>query len=128
MGDWACEEGGSRRPYIFDGTFHGWCSAYSYVVLRLADLVRVAQGGGNVLGFVTRKTGPPSPDTVKLLSGVIVSSPLLILTTPASPFQRWLGRKARPFMPNLTVPAPVSEEVGGEPSHALPECLSLTDS
>jgi acylglycerol lipase len=60
-----------------------------------------AQGGGNVLGFVTRSTGPPSQDTVKLLSGVIASSPLLILSTPASPFQRWMGRKARPFLPNL---------------------------
>jgi len=68
-----------------------------------------SMGGGNVLGFVTRKTPPPSPDTVKLLSGVIASSPLLILSTPASPFQRWLGRKARPFLPNLLVPAPVNE-------------------
>ncbi|KAF9653756.1 alpha/beta-hydrolase [Thelephora ganbajun] len=68
-----------------------------------------SMGGGNVLGFVTRTTAPPSPDTVKLLSGVIVSSPLLVLSTPASPFQRWLGRKARPFLPNLPVPAPMNE-------------------
>jgi len=74
------------------------------------------QGGGNVLGFATRATGPPSPDTVKLLSGVIASSPLLILSTPASPFQRWLGRKARPFLPNLQVPTPMNEEVGGTPT------------
>ena len=76
-----------------------------------SDLVWVAQGGGNVLGFVTRKTGPPSPDTVKLLSGVIASSPLLVLSTPASSFQRWLGRKARPFLPNLLVPTPMNEGV-----------------
>jgi len=59
---------------------------------------------------VTRSAGPPSQDTVKLLSGVIASSPLLILSTPASPFQRWLGRKARPFLPNLLVPTPMKEE------------------
>jgi len=68
-----------------------------------------SMGGGNVLGFVTRTTGPPSPDTVKLLSGVIASSPLLILSTPTPSFQRWLGRKARPFLPNLLVPTPMNE-------------------
>lgn len=73
----------------------------------------VIQGGGNVLGFVTRKTAPPSPDTVKLLSGVIVASPLLTLSTPASSFQRWVARKARPLVPNLLVPTPLNEEVRG---------------
>jgi acylglycerol lipase len=69
-----------------------------------------SMGGGNVLGFVTRKVPPPSPETIGLLSGVLASSPLLILSTPASPFQRWLGRKARPFLPNLLVPTPLKEE------------------
>jgi len=68
-----------------------------------------SMGGGNVLGFVTRTTGPPSPDTVKLLSGVIASSPLLILSTPTPSFQRWLGRKARPLLPNLPISTPMDE-------------------
>jgi len=85
-----------------------------------------AQGGGNVLGFVTRTTGPPSPDTVKLLSGVIASSPLLILSTPASSLQRWVGRKARSFLPNLLVPTPMDEGVGGGDPHMLSKSLSLT--
>ena len=84
----------------------------SWLILSGSDV----QGGGNVLGFATRTTGPPSPDTVKLLSGVIASSPLLILSAPASPFQRWLGRKARPFLPNLQVPTPMNEEVGWIPT------------
>ena len=72
---------------------------------------------------MTRKSGPPSPDTVKILSGVIASGPLLILSAAASPFQRWLGRKVRPFLPNLLVPTPLKEEVRG--SLALSEPLSL---
>ena len=113
MGDWAREERGPRSPYILDGTFHGWCLTRSCSILRLTDPFRVVQGGGNVLGFVTRTTGPPSPDTVKLLSGVIVSSPLLVLSMPVPSFQRWLARKARPLLPNLQVPTPTKEEVGG---------------
>jgi len=69
-----------------------------------------SMGGGNVLGFVTRNAAPPSPDTVKLLSGVIASGPLFVLSTPAPSFQRWLGRKARPLLPNLLVPTPMNEE------------------
>ena len=87
-----------RRVYVF------FCGKLTLFALS-------AQGGGNVLGFVTRKVPPPSPETIGLLSGVIASGPLLILSTPASPFQRWLGRKARPFLPNLLVPTPMNEEV-----------------
>ena len=40
MGDWAREEGGSRRPYLPDGTFHGQHSVHLYAVLPSPDLVR----------------------------------------------------------------------------------------
>lgn len=65
-----------------------------------------------MLGFATRQQAPPSPETIKLLSGVIGSSPLIHLTNAVSSFQRWAGRKAKPFLPNLSIPAPVKPEVG----------------
>jgi acylglycerol lipase len=79
------------------------------------DLVWVFQGGGNVLGFVTRTAGPPSPDAVELLSGVIASSPLLNLASQSYflYIERFLGRIVRLFLPNLPVPTPIAEEVGG---------------
>jgi len=63
-----------------------------------------------VLGFPTREQAPPSPETVKLLSGVIGSSPLIQLAHAAPSYQRWAGRKARSFFPYLTIPAPVKPD------------------
>jgi acylglycerol lipase len=69
-----------------------------------------SMGGGEVLAFATRQKPPPSPETVKLLNGVIGSSPLIHLTNPASTFQRWAGRIAKPFLPYLPLPAPVEPD------------------
>jgi len=36
-----------------------------------------------VIGFVTRPSAPPSPETLKLVDGVIAGGPLIKLTSPA---------------------------------------------
>lgn len=36
-----------------------------------------------MIGFVTRPQAPPSPDTLKLVDGVIAGGPLIKLTSPA---------------------------------------------
>jgi len=69
-----------------------------------------SMGGGYSIAFATRQAAPPSPESVKLLSGVIGSSPLIHLTNSASAFQRWAGRKARHFLPYLVIPAPVNPD------------------
>lgn len=66
-------------------------------------------GGGNLLGFATRRKAPPSPDTVALLSGVIASSPLLHLAglTIMIQVQRMAARLVRTLLPQLRIPVPV---------------------
>ena len=56
-------------------------------------------------------TSPPEPETVKLLSGVIASSPLVRLTTPKPKIVRWAGGKASQLLPFMTIPADVPVEV-----------------
>jgi len=68
-----------------------------------------SMGGGMSLAFVTREQPPPSPDTVQLLSGVILSSPFLAQTNPAPKLLRWLGEKAALVLPNLLYPAPLDD-------------------
>jgi len=76
-----------------------------------------SMGGGLALALPTR-TGPawphPSAETVSLLSGVIVTSPFIILTHPASSIKRWFGGKMASISPKMIIPAVVK---GGELSH-----------
>ena len=41
-----------------------------------------SMGGGEVLGFATRRTAPPAKETLQLLSGVIASGPFIRSTNP----------------------------------------------
>ncbi|KAI0067636.1 alpha beta-hydrolase [Artomyces pyxidatus] len=70
-----------------------------------------SMGGGLSLSFATRQTAPPSKETISLLTGVIVSSPLIRLTSPPVSMVRWLGGRATTVMPNFNIPASV------EPKH-----------
>ena len=53
------------------------------------------QGGGEVLGFVTRSEGPPSAETLKLIDGVIAGGPLIELTVPQASVKVW---NSQPFV------------------------------
>lgn len=64
-----------------------------------------------MLGFATRTIAPPASESVKLLSGVIASSPLIRLTTPQPVILRWIGRKLANIFPYLSFPADVPAEV-----------------
>ncbi|TDL16119.1 lysophospholipase [Rickenella mellea] len=69
-----------------------------------------SMGGGIVLTFGSRTTAPPSPETVKHLSGVIASSPLILQAHPAPKIQRLIGGALSSISPNLMIPAPVKAE------------------
>ncbi|KAI9059512.1 alpha/beta-hydrolase [Trametes sanguinea] len=69
-----------------------------------------SMGGGLALGFATRPSPPPAPESVKLLSGIIASSPLLLQTHPAPKILRYIGGKACLLFPNLLIDAPVPVE------------------
>ncbi|CAL1711442.1 unnamed protein product [Somion occarium] len=66
-----------------------------------------SMGGGLSLAFPTRTEPPPSQNTVKLLRGVIASSPLIRQTTPAPKVMRWAGGKLANLFPFKTFPADV---------------------
>jgi len=72
-----------------------------------------SMGGALTLAFATRK-GPewphPSPETVSLFSGIIVTSPLINLTKPASSIQRWIGSKVAVIAPRIIIPAVIKGE------------------
>lgn len=68
------------------------------------------QGGGLALAFATRTSSPPEHESVKLLSGVIASSPLIRLATPKPRVVRWAGGKISHFLPFMTIPADVPVE------------------
>ncbi|KAK7691823.1 hypothetical protein QCA50_005227 [Cerrena zonata] len=69
-----------------------------------------SMGGGLSLAFPTRTEPPPSPETVKLLHGVIASSPLIRQTYPAPKVMRWAGGKMSHVLPWKTFPADVPAE------------------
>ncbi|CCM03934.1 uncharacterized protein FIBRA_06086 [Fibroporia radiculosa] len=69
-----------------------------------------SMGGGMVLAFSTQAQPPPSSETIKLLSGVIASSPLLLQTVPASKLLRKAGGMAATIIPWLPFPARVPAE------------------
>ncbi|KAF7798975.1 hypothetical protein EIP86_010204 [Pleurotus ostreatoroseus] len=64
-----------------------------------------SMGGGLTLAFFTRNTPPPSPESVKLFTGVIGSSPWITLTQSKPKFLRWTGAKLATFFPNVAIPA-----------------------
>ncbi|KZT41962.1 lysophospholipase [Sistotremastrum suecicum HHB10207 ss-3] len=69
-----------------------------------------SMGGALALAFPTRSIAWPSRESVKSLSGVIATSPLLRQAVPASKIQRWLGGKLSVLSPWTTIPAPVKAE------------------
>ncbi|KAJ3998699.1 Alpha/Beta hydrolase protein [Lentinula boryana] len=68
-----------------------------------------SMGGGEVLSFVIQQSyrSPQYVETVALLAGVIVTSPLIQQTTPASKTLRWLGGKVAIISPYTLIPAAV---------------------
>jgi hypothetical protein len=46
-----------------------------------------------------------------VLTGVIATSPLIVLSKPASKFARWMGGKAGLLLPNVAIPADTKAEV-----------------
>ncbi|KAJ3844319.1 Alpha/Beta hydrolase protein [Lentinula raphanica] len=68
-----------------------------------------SMGGGEVLSFVTEHhdSSPQYAETVASLAGVIVTSPLIQQTVPASKALRWLGGKVTMVSPYTLIPAAV---------------------
>jgi len=69
-----------------------------------------SMGGALTLGYATRSSPPPSPESVKLFTGFIISSPLIVLTTPQPKFLRWTGGKLANLAPYMSFPADVKAE------------------
>ena len=92
----------------------------------MADRLRRAlQGGGLVLAFFTRPAAPPAPETVKLFSGVIASSPFIQLTHPKPKLLRWAGNKLTHVVPWLLFPADVGYQVRFAPLYVHPLLILL---
>ncbi|WWD03019.1 hypothetical protein V865_001063 [Kwoniella europaea PYCC6329] len=67
-----------------------------------------SMGGAEVLAFATRPHPPPSPETVKLLSGIISGGPLIRQTKPASSIQVKAGSFAAGLgLGNILIPTPM---------------------
>ncbi|KIK61239.1 hypothetical protein GYMLUDRAFT_43302 [Collybiopsis luxurians FD-317 M1] len=68
-----------------------------------------SMGGGEVLSFVVQQSYPSAQhaETVASLTGVIVTSPLIRQTTPASKILRWLGGKVATISPYTLIPAAI---------------------
>lgn len=64
-----------------------------------------SMGGGLALGYPTRLNTKSS-----VLSGVIATSPLILLSKPASKVARWVGGKASAILPNVSIPADTKPE------------------
>lgn len=70
------------------------------------------KAGGSVLGFATRETAPPEKATVKLLAGVISSSPLIRIgrKDPSSAL-KFVVRMVSKGFPNMPINTPPQVEV-----------------
>jgi acylglycerol lipase len=68
------------------------------------------KGGGLVLDFASRTTSPPSNGTAALLSGVIASSPLILLVRPPPRFLQLILTWASKVFPNMPWYTPVEAE------------------
>ncbi|KAF5384513.1 hypothetical protein D9757_006477 [Collybiopsis confluens] len=66
-----------------------------------------SMGGGEVLSFIGQQSYPSrqNAETLASLTGVIVTSPLILQTTPASRLLRWLGGKVAIVSPYTLIPA-----------------------
>ncbi|KAF7798974.1 hypothetical protein EIP86_010203 [Pleurotus ostreatoroseus] len=63
-----------------------------------------SMGGTLVLSYFTRSSPPPSPESMKLFTGVICSSPLIALTRSQPRPLRWLISLLAAFFPDKVVP------------------------
>ncbi|PFH52178.1 hypothetical protein AMATHDRAFT_140634 [Amanita thiersii Skay4041] len=66
-----------------------------------------SMGGGEVLGFATQSKDSPHYAKVASLSGVIATSPLILLTKPAAKPLRMIGSLMGKVAPNMSFPADV---------------------
>ncbi|BEJ00374.1 hypothetical protein CcaverHIS631_0502310 [Cutaneotrichosporon cavernicola] len=100
----------------------GWARQlpdYEFMVKREAERAQAvgrklflyghSMGAALTLGFCTRgKHGPPSPDTIKLISGVIASGPFIRQTKPSSFLQVKAGMLAASIgLGNVVIPIPL---------------------
>ncbi|PCH36597.1 lysophospholipase [Wolfiporia cocos MD-104 SS10] len=69
-----------------------------------------SMGGALALAFPTQSRPPPSTETVEMLSGVVSSSPLIILVNQPAKLLRGLGGYAAKIIPWVPFPAKVSPE------------------
>ena len=81
------------------------------------------QGGGEVLGFATQDERSAHKEVVSSLSGVIATSPLIRMATPASKIQLWVGGKLSNLFPWALIPTDLKPEV----SPAYLNTLSLAN-
>ena len=83
-----------------------------------------------VLAFATRPygpNGPPTPETLSMVSGIISQGPLVHLTYPAAKVLRLIAAGLSRVAPGLPFPAPMPEEVRLFPLAAIcPEALMRT--
>jgi acylglycerol lipase len=98
----------SWYPCFFNGPLNGKVP----ISLHSDFFTQLVQGGGEVLSFVVQQSyhSPQYAETVASLAGVIVTSPLILQTIPASKVARWLGGKAAIVTPYTLVPAPVNAD------------------
>lgn len=68
------------------------------------------QGGAQTIAFVTRPSAPPCPSTLSLLTGAIISGPLIRQTNPAPSLQVKVGGLAARITPNLLISTPLKYE------------------
>ena len=82
-----------------------------------------------VLAFATRPygpNGPPTPETLAMVSGIISQGPLVHLTYPAAKVLRLIAAGLSRVAPGLPFPAPMPEEVRRFPFAAIwPEALTM---
>ncbi|KAI0338376.1 alpha/beta-hydrolase [Trametopsis cervina] len=97
------------KAQMRDIEFFGRYIAKEYPGLPIF-LMGQSAGGGQVLAFFTRNGAPPSVEATKLFSGVIATSPLILLTHPKPRIIRWIGGKVAQLLPHLLIPADVGFE------------------
>ena len=94
---------------LLDGTFDGECVVSGSQINDKHP--GCFQGGALVLAFAARADGPPSQDTVSLLSGVIASSPFILRATPTPRHVRLIGWLLSFVLPNLVLHTPINPNV-----------------
>jgi len=108
------EKGGKGRTYghtSWPAQFEDIEWAVTYAKKEVGEQVPTflmghSMGGGLVLEYPTR----PNSNKSSALCGVIATSPLIILSKPASKFARWIGGLAGLVLPNVAIPADTKSE------------------